>query len=417
MKSFYVLILSFVCFVTAEAQCGDRYHNFIFTDSLISDINYGQNTNVLGLTQQLDLDIYLPAGDTETSRPLLIMAHGGGFIAGSKTGNDVVPLCQDLAKMGYVVASISYRLGINNLPSPGPDSTDAAESVIRASHDAKAAVRFFRKSFQNGNPYGIDTSLVFFSGVSAGGFMALNVAYFNEISEYPTFIDSIGQPGLTGGIEGESGNPGYPSHVKAVINICGALRDTSWMSVGDAPVLNLHGDMDATVPYASDLITLAGIIPLLEVDGSFSIAARADHLGILNCFETHEGEDHVPHTSNTAYYDTTLNLMRNFLAHFVCNEPINCNYGPAITVVNGIQLVEGLIANVYPNPTSDAINIVLPTTGKASMILTDLNGKHVFEKTIFNKSNRVSLPKLDTGYYLLQIIQDGKSFQGRLIIE
>jgi carboxylesterase type B len=42
------------------------------------------------------------------------MAHGGSFIGGSKTGTDVVPLCNDLQSLGYVVASIEYRVGMTN---------------------------------------------------------------------------------------------------------------------------------------------------------------------------------------------------------------------------------------------------------------------------------------------------------------
>jgi carboxylesterase type B len=57
------------------------------------------------------MDIYQPAGDVSAPRALVVMAHGGSFITGSKTGPDVVGFCQDLAKMGYVVASINYRLG------------------------------------------------------------------------------------------------------------------------------------------------------------------------------------------------------------------------------------------------------------------------------------------------------------------
>ena len=89
-----------------------------------------------------------------TERPLIIWAHGGSFVAGSKTGTDVVPLAEDFAKMGYVTASISYRLGMENTPLPGPDSVDATETVIRAVHDGRAAVRFFRKDYvENGNTY------------------------------------------------------------------------------------------------------------------------------------------------------------------------------------------------------------------------------------------------------------------------
>ena len=49
-------------------------------------------------------------GDTENNRPLIILAHGGSFIAGVRANPSMVSLGEAFAKRGYVVASISYRL-------------------------------------------------------------------------------------------------------------------------------------------------------------------------------------------------------------------------------------------------------------------------------------------------------------------
>ena len=87
----------------------------------------------------LALDIRMPQGDTETSRPLILFAHGGSFVGGSKDGPDVVPLAEDFARMGYVTASVQYRLGMNTVP---PDSTSATEAVIRGYHDVKSGDSF-----------------------------------------------------------------------------------------------------------------------------------------------------------------------------------------------------------------------------------------------------------------------------------
>src|SRR5690606_13040221 len=103
----------------------------------------GQNQTHADVNEQLLLDVYMPSGDSETMRPLVIFAHGGYFLGGSKEGNDVVPICQDLARMGYVTASIDYRLGIPiQLPLDGP----FMEAIMRGVQDMRAAIRFFRKS-------------------------------------------------------------------------------------------------------------------------------------------------------------------------------------------------------------------------------------------------------------------------------
>ncbi|MGL4599374.1 MAG: carboxylesterase family protein, partial [Bacteroidia bacterium] len=272
----FVALFAIAHSLSAQINCnGLRYHDFVFQDSSVTNIVYGSNVAANGNNFSLKMDIWMPKGDVEQLRPLIVLAHGGNFLGGSKSGPDVLQLSKDLSKMGYVVASIDYRVGMTNFPFPGPDSTDATEAVIRGLHDARAAVRFFRKNVAtNNNQYRIDTSNIYFAGVSAGGFMALHLAYLDNINEFPTWADTTNQPGLTGGLEGNSGNPGYSSNVKAVINLCGALGDSAWIQAGDEPALLLHGDVDGTVPYGSAQIVLLGVYPLLQVDGSFPVHHR-----------------------------------------------------------------------------------------------------------------------------------------------
>ena len=118
----------------------------------------------------------------------MILAHGGFFLDGSNDGLDVVSLSEDLAQMGYVVASMSYRLGVN-ITNLLEIQDEFIKAVWRGVHDSKAAVRFFRKSAEEGNPYGIDPNRIYLGGVSAGAFIALHHAYVDEDIEIPTQID------------------------------------------------------------------------------------------------------------------------------------------------------------------------------------------------------------------------------------
>ena len=145
---------------TAVSQCdGSRYRYRVFDQVEVTQgVFYGANTGSSGANEELDMDIYRPAGDGELNRPVVILAHGGFFLAGSNDGVDVVPLCEDLARMGYVAASISYRLGIDNVFDL---ETSLQEAVLRGVHDAKAAVRYFRRTHaEEGNPWGIDPSRI-----------------------------------------------------------------------------------------------------------------------------------------------------------------------------------------------------------------------------------------------------------------
>lgn len=359
MKKIFTLtsLIAIAAVQLLNAQCtGLRYRDIMFDDTVISNVIYGQNVSMSNANVTLKMDIWMPKNDTVTNRPLIMIAHGGNFLGGSKTGGDVIQFCNDFADMGYVVASIDYRVGMTNFPFPGPDSTDATEAVIRAVHDAKAAVRFFKEDYSvNGNTYGIDTGNIFFAGVSAGGFMALQVAYLDDPSEFPSWADSTNQYGLHGGIEGLSGHPGYPSTIRGVINICGALGDTAYINAGDEPCMLFHGDADGTVPYGSDMIVLLGQYPLLQVDGSASIDARLTEVGIEHCFETHEGQDHTPHVGSALYYDTTLTITRNFLVHYICGDALDCGYSNPIGM-NELSGIPSLI-EVYPNPADENLNV------------------------------------------------------------
>lgn len=445
MKKIYSLIIVSTLLLAsssqADAQCaGNRYHDFVFPGAatVTSNVVYGSNlkTNAsgVGTTQSLLLDVYQPAGDVSTSRALVIVCHGGSFIGGSKTETDIIKLCKDLSKLGYVTASMEYRVGMTNFPfgSHTVDSTDAGAAVMRAVHDGRAAVRYFRKNARiGGNTYKIDTNNIYFAGVSAGGFVALHIAYMDLLSEFPNYIDTTGttvgpvtgQPGMHGGLEGVSGNPGYPSNVKAIVNICGALGDTAWMSPGDIPLLSFHGTSDATVPYGSALIYLGGTYPLLEVDGSSSVAVEATNLGIENCMVTWPGQDHVPEVGTTAaalrYYDSTLTITRNFLEHYTCGIALNCNYtSPPALGINDIA--NNADFNIYPNPayTSAIIDLSAFKGNEVMIELYDAFGRKVKNVSKIKADQyELSRDNMSSGIYFMNVIVNGRSFSKKIVFE
>ncbi|MCB0762021.1 MAG: alpha/beta hydrolase, partial [Flavobacteriales bacterium] len=373
---------------TANAQCdGDRYRNMIFTEATVtSDVEFGSNVDMNGAMTILKLDVYEPEGDSEVDRPLVVFVHGGSFISGSKEGTDVVPLCQDLARMGYVCASINYRLGIPitlNLQQP------ATEAVVRGVHDFKAAVRYFRKNIaEDGNTWNIDPDQIYSAGVSAGGFVTLHAAYMDEESEIPDYLD-LTLAGLTGGLEGESGNPGYSSEVNAVINIAGAIKDTAWIHTGDEPLCSFHGTGDTVVPFDSDMLQMFGAFDVTEVDGSNAIHVKADEVGLENCFEIYWMQGHVPHVDNQQYYDTTRAIMSNFLSHQVCPSiELDCEYRE-INIVTGIEEQDLTSWVVFPNPATEWFEfpshlpngsiVTLYTTNGSKVRSTSMNGTRRFD--------------------------------------
>jgi acetyl esterase/lipase len=138
-------------------------------------------------------------------RPCVVYITGGGFMFAPKNGG--LYNRYEIAKAGYVVASVEYHVVSNGIYS------DAVK-------DIKAAVRFLRA---NSEKYGIDAAHVALWGESAGG-------YLTAIS------------GVTGGIKDfeEGENPERSSAVQACIDAYGLSDLTKIGEDYDDAAKNAH---------------------------------------------------------------------------------------------------------------------------------------------------------------------------------
>lgn len=304
------------CWIISQAKAqipfdtmGNRFLKNIFPEiKTDTQVVYASGINALGQVQLLHLDVYEPAGDTASLRPLIILAHGGGFIQGDK--QDMAFTCQQFAKKGYVTATIQYRLGLSGF------STQAlVQMVIRASQDMKNAIRFFRKSASQANPYRIDPNFIFSGGFSAGAITALHAAFLDKVSEIPA---NQGIPNLDS-LHNNSQYPDFSWKTKAILNIAGALGDTLWMEYGDIPVASFHGTTDNVVPFESGSIGLPGFS--VAMFGSSSIQSRSQNLGIASVLRAFPGAGHDYTSGNPDFADTTEIRVARFLYPFLL-EPI-----------------------------------------------------------------------------------------------
>jgi dienelactone hydrolase len=255
----------------------------------------------------LKMDVYYPKTDLFKNRPLVMLIHGGAFYIGSKESACEKALATSLAKRGYLVASIDYRLGFKLTPS------DIELSAYRAIQDANAALRFLAHNAQG---LGIDPSQVYIGGTSAGAVASLNTAFMKN-DERPKRILEAGLAGKLGKIE-ESGNKYTETFaIKAVINMWGAVSDINIIDRDEnIAVLSIHGTADDIVPFENDYpFRNSLMINRLVMDkmyGSKPIHDRLQILGIRNKLVSLDGLGHEP---ELATYNTLNNWMDTISTH------------------------------------------------------------------------------------------------------
>ena len=226
--------LSVTINVTDETEISQRFVDEVFTDL---DVRRG-----VEYAPGLFLDLYAPAGDTVTNRPVMIVASGGGFIAQDREG--VEPIAQAFARRGYVAATIDYRV----LGAQPANAEDLAIAGIQATHDMFAAVRFFRADAEGPNALGVRSDAIFVSGESAGGVMAAVAATIDPgdtiaTAALRTYIEANGGPfGMIGD------NLTTSSEISGAMPLSGAILELGWVDVSSALLFAAHEEFDPVVP-------------------------------------------------------------------------------------------------------------------------------------------------------------------------
>lgn len=259
----------------------------------------------------LKLDFYFSRADVQKIRPVVMLIHGGAFYIGNKESACEQALATALAKRGYFVASIDYRLGFKPVPA------DIELGAYRAIQDAHAALRFL--SFHS-KGLQIDPNHIYVGGTSAGAVASLNVAFMDN-DERPERILEMEKKGQISKIE-ESGNKLKDTFsIKAVANMWGAVSNVNIIDADEKiPVLSIHGTADDIVPYDYDYpFKNSLMINRLIMDkmyGSKPIHDRLNSFGFKNKLVTLPGLGHEPElkpdNSLNNYIDTLIQHITTF---------------------------------------------------------------------------------------------------------
>ena len=194
--------------------------------------------------------------------PAAIYVHGGDWVSGDLTsgGFAIDSIGPALTAHGFIVMSVDYRLGPDNL---WPDQ------IV----DVKCAVRYLRA---NARALKVDPDRIVMWGQSAGGQLAglagtAGPAAGWDVGVYPRQSSRVGAVvDLSGPSDvismSDAGASGFvkntfvrllgPLSAASLVGVLSAAGPVHWVAPGDPPFLIVHGEADAIV-YPSQSQELA----------------------------------------------------------------------------------------------------------------------------------------------------------------
>jgi acetyl esterase/lipase len=236
---------------------------------LDEDVTFSQADAWFGhVTRDLRMDIIYPQIDGKY--PCIIWICGGGWMQMNKGAH--LPYLTDLARRGFVIASVEYRLA-NEAPFPG--------AII----DIKAAIRYLRA---NAKRYSINTEKFGVMGESAGGYLAAMIAltrgaefeageHLNQSSAVQAVCPWYAPSDLPKLANNLSQHPFFNGDIKDK-NYCSLINPISYITPDAPPFLILHGTEDMTVPFEQSEILYNALIAQ-KIDTRFIALKGEGHAG------------------------------------------------------------------------------------------------------------------------------------------
>ncbi len=413
MKKFNALFFLIVAALTftqlAQAQGPYFYLNEVFDEvSVTRDVTYGTNLTIITGTpapQELKMDVYEPAGDESTDRPVVVYFHTGSFlpqyfngqITGGKQDSAAVEVCTRLAKMGYVAISATYRAGWLPLAE---DQNVRTRSLLQAAYrgiqDARTLVRFLRRSInEGGNEFGIDTDKIVLWGQGTGGYISLGCGFLDSFEEIALekfidtntaeiYIDTTVHGNIYGTNQAVLNMPNWPeysSDFAMAVNMGGALGDSSWIDghANEPATIGYHVVSDPFAPFDAGPV----IVPTTQ-EFVVSVSGTRHVLVKVNETSVNDVMDPVFDTGNPVNAST---LALNAKVEFLKNVTVNLSaLGQGTAVRLGEDhlypfIVNGLGSGPWDwwnKPLLDAIiaqiNTQLPAEGQLNSNQLHTNG-------------------------------------------
>lgn len=377
-----------------------------------------------GQKKDLSLDLYLPfdlysTRDPAQKRPLLVLVHGGGFLGGNEDAFASTALV--FAELGYVVASINYRLGVadgvTSLEQFCSHEKQVCAAMYRATQDARKAIQFL---YDNANSYQIDRNSIFALGHSAGAITVLNAALL-DADELPyNLVSELGAL------------PPKPP-VKAYISWAGGIATLDMIDKEEnTPMFFIHGTCDPLVAFDEGNL----ICPNLPFGfGSKAIVGRKKTLCHNYYLLGIQKGDHGLGGSDAEVMSRVIDWMKNQIlcgqSKQVCEmiqakTPLNC--APTSVCPNTQSCLvatrepqpSALQPHIYPNPSasSSQVNIELEADmgTRGDLHLYNIQGRELRTQVFDNPTIQLNIQDLPPGVYLLKIRTEQHTLKSQLVI-
>jgi len=314
-NTYSIFTIALAMLLSSWLSAQSRYTAEIFSEVQVQkDVVYGNNVSILtGAPTPTPLlaDVYTPVGDTETDRPVVLVAHTGSFLppllnqtpTGDRGDSTLVEVCTRLAKSGYVAIAFTYRLGwVPTSPNADVRKGSLLQAAYRGIQDARTAIRFVKKSVaEDGNPFGCNPEKIAVWGIGTGGYLSAGAATLDDYEEVilEKFLDANNLPladtALLGNFYATTEAPlcipnhvGYSSDFQLSINMGGAMGDLSWVD-GDGtepPMVGVHCPSDIFAPYYIGNVSVptTGELVIEDAAGTRAVIGEANANGSNDLF-------------------------------------------------------------------------------------------------------------------------------------
>lgn len=471
------ILIALILICSVSPLWSQKWVDTTYQINTITNTEYGSAIDFAGAERQLLMDISVPTNDTppECGRPLIVVVHGGAWLAGNKDEVTIKRLRTEFAKRGYTAIAVNYRLGQfhteRNIHCNVEgwdcfnisDSSEWYRAYFRAVQDVNGAIRYM---INKSDEYNIDPNNVFLAGESAGAFTAIGTAFIDAdddvLREYTQELPDISAPNTLyetpciqeleiansidemkferpdlGSYLGTLNQPAKTKYtIRGVAGFYGGVMNNIFPTTqGQLPALYMfHQPNDLIVPIkfgtvfdgynecTRDLLGCQNLISLKSVWGSSGIADILDTMDAMSQTTpeyllelSNNNANCIEQTANPSrgghQYDNYWNRT-NSAATFFAQYIVDC------TVETGVNESDYINkATLFPNPVRDGNLTISNAIGR--VVLTNSFGQVLMDTE--NKSSQLTIDiydyNLTTGVYYITIINEKNTEYHKFIVQ